>query len=54
MLGLKSTGLCGLDPWLTIHLIFTSYFLAAAVERTACFADLYRRLLVLFRSDGLT
>jgi hypothetical protein len=30
MLGLKSTGWCGLDPWLIIYSIFTSYFLAAA------------------------
>jgi hypothetical protein len=26
----KSTGWCGLDPWLTIHSILTSYFLATA------------------------
>jgi hypothetical protein len=30
MLGLKSTGLCGPDPWLIIHSILTSYFLAMA------------------------
>jgi hypothetical protein len=27
MLGLKSTGWCGLDPWLTIYSILTSFFL---------------------------
>jgi hypothetical protein len=44
MFGLKSTGWCGLDPWLTIHSILTSFFLAtAAAERAACFADLDRR-----------
>ncbi len=41
MFGLKSTGWCGLDPWLTIHSILTSFFLATA-ERATCFADLYR------------
>jgi hypothetical protein len=30
ILGLKSTVLCGLDPWLTIHSILTSFFLATA------------------------
>ncbi len=30
ILGLKSTVLCGLDPWLTIHSILTSFFLAMA------------------------
>ncbi len=30
MFGLKSTGWCGLDPWLTIHSILTSFFLATA------------------------
>jgi hypothetical protein len=29
-LGLKSTDLRGLDPWLTIYSILTSYFLATA------------------------
>ncbi len=28
--GLKSTGWCGLDPWLTIYSILTSFFLATA------------------------
>jgi hypothetical protein len=42
MLGLKSTGWCGLNPWLTIYSILTSFFLVT-VERAACFADLYRR-----------
>jgi hypothetical protein len=47
MFGLKSTGWCGLDPWLTIHSILTSFFLSdgtmAAAEKAACFADLDRR-----------
>jgi hypothetical protein len=30
LFGLKSTGCCGLDPWLTIFTIFTSFFLATA------------------------
>ncbi len=30
MLGLKRTSWCGLDPWLTIYSILTSYFLAMA------------------------
>jgi hypothetical protein len=30
MLGLKSTGWFGHDPWLTTHSILTSYFLATA------------------------
>ncbi len=30
MFGLKNTGWCGLDPWLTIHSILTSFFLATA------------------------
>jgi hypothetical protein len=30
ILGLKSTVLCGLDPWLTTHSILTSFFLATA------------------------
>jgi hypothetical protein len=29
-IGLKSTVLCGLDPWLTIHSILSSFFLATA------------------------
>ncbi len=33
ILGLKSTVLCGLDPWLTIHSILTSFFLAMALRR---------------------
>jgi hypothetical protein len=33
MFGLKSTGWCGLDPWLTIHSILTSFFLAMALRR---------------------
>jgi hypothetical protein len=33
MFGLKSTGWCGLDPWLTIHSILTSFFLATAKRR---------------------
>jgi hypothetical protein len=33
MFGLKSTGWCGLDPWLTIHSILTSFFLATALRR---------------------
>jgi hypothetical protein len=33
MFGLKSTGWCGLDPWLTIHSILTSFFLATAQRR---------------------
>ncbi len=33
ILGLKSTVLCGLDPWLTIHSILTSFFLATAQRR---------------------
>jgi hypothetical protein len=33
MFGLKSTGWCGLDPWLTIHSILTSFFLATAQQR---------------------
>jgi hypothetical protein len=32
MFGLKSTGWCGLDPWLTIHSILTSFFLATALR----------------------
>jgi hypothetical protein len=34
------------------YFIFLSDGLVAAAERAACFADLYRRLPVLFRSDG--
>ncbi len=30
LLGLKRTVLCGLDPWLTIRSILTSFFLATA------------------------
>ncbi len=30
MIGLKSTGWCGLDPWLAIYSILTSFFLATA------------------------
>jgi hypothetical protein len=33
MFGLKSTGWCGLDPWLTIYSILTSFFLATAERR---------------------
>jgi hypothetical protein len=33
MSGLKSTGWCGLDPWLTVYSILTSFFLAAALWR---------------------
>jgi hypothetical protein len=33
MFGLKNTGWCGLDPWLTIHSILTSFFLAMAQWR---------------------
>ncbi len=33
MLGVKSTGWCGLDPWLTISSILTSFFLAPAYLR---------------------
>jgi hypothetical protein len=33
MFGLKSTGWCGLDPWLTIRSILTSFFLATAEWR---------------------
>jgi hypothetical protein len=43
ILGLKSNVLCGLDPWLTIYSILTSFFLATAAERAACFVDLDRR-----------
>jgi hypothetical protein len=33
MVALKSSGWCGLDPWLTIHSILTSFFLATALQR---------------------
>jgi hypothetical protein len=36
------------------YFIFLNDGLAAAAERAGCFADLYRRLSVLFRSDGRT
>jgi hypothetical protein len=33
MLGLKSTGWCGLAPWLTIYSILTPFSLATAQQR---------------------
>jgi hypothetical protein len=33
ILSLKSTVLCGLDPWLTIYSILTSFFLAPALRQ---------------------
>jgi hypothetical protein len=58
MLGMKSTGWCELDSWLTIYSILTSLFLAQASRQRRnerhFFEDMYRHLPVPIRGDGRT